>query len=290
MDVVERATDAFWRHFLHGKPLPMPEHPQTDPSIISWRTPRHYVPRWYLEGSAVFFETWMAGGLGRAQGAYDEMVFRAKVRDNDNFYSPLGLESEGVAKDFQVGVNDYLYGTRFMSYLGAHLRPREGDRSGCGRATAKQSLITQPKFEHGLRQAARSMPGPTGSASSMSSRSKNLAIGAANFRRPDNPKLSPRGLGSISRSYVDPRTGGLIAASSSFIQDVISFLGRDGPAKDGKRRQASRDQGPDALSASPSSPSIRMRGSSLLYGGQLRLSRYMSKSTVDTGSRSDVAP
>ena len=56
--------------------------------------PRNNVPRWYLEGSAVFFETWMAGGLGRAQGGYDEMVFRAKVRDNDKFYSPLGLESE----------------------------------------------------------------------------------------------------------------------------------------------------------------------------------------------------
>ena len=32
-----------------------------------------------LEGGAVFFETWMAGGLGRAQGGYDEMVWRAKV-------------------------------------------------------------------------------------------------------------------------------------------------------------------------------------------------------------------
>jgi hypothetical protein len=55
----------------------------------------------------------MAGGLGRAQGGYDEMVFRAKVRDNDKFYSPLGLESKARV-DFQVGVNDYLYGTRFF--------------------------------------------------------------------------------------------------------------------------------------------------------------------------------
>ena len=65
----------------------------------------------------MFLETWMAGGLGRAQGAYDEMVFRAKVRDGDKFYSPLGLESEGIAVDFQGGVNNYLYGTRFFSYL-----------------------------------------------------------------------------------------------------------------------------------------------------------------------------
>ena len=73
----------------------------------------------------MFFETWMAGGLGRAQGGYDEMVFRAKVRDNDKFYSPLGLEAEGIAVDFQIGVNDYLYGTRFMSYLALTYGPEK---------------------------------------------------------------------------------------------------------------------------------------------------------------------
>ena len=104
MDVWNR-QDAFWRRFLHGKPMPIQEHPE---SILYnyLATPRNNVPRWYLEGSAVFFETWMAGGLGRGQGAYDEMVFRAKVRDGDKLYSPLGLESEGTAVDFQVGVND----------------------------------------------------------------------------------------------------------------------------------------------------------------------------------------
>ena len=62
-------------------------------------------------------ETWMAGGLGRAQGGYDEMVFRAMVRDNGYFYDPLGLASRAVRVDFQVGVNAYLYGTRFFTYL-----------------------------------------------------------------------------------------------------------------------------------------------------------------------------
>ena len=65
----------------------------------------------------------MSGGLGRGQGGYDEMVWRAKVRDDEKFYSPLGLESEGIAVDFQVGVNDYLYGTRFMSYLALKYGP-----------------------------------------------------------------------------------------------------------------------------------------------------------------------
>src|SRR6185295_12080711 len=87
--------------------------------------PRAMVPRWYLEGSAVFMETWMGGGIGRAQGGYDEMVFRAMVRDNARFFDPLGLESEGNNVDFQIGVNDYLYGTRFMSYLAYSYGPEK---------------------------------------------------------------------------------------------------------------------------------------------------------------------
>nr|MBA3577655.1 hypothetical protein [Sphingomonas sp.] len=123
MDVWNK-RDAFWRRFLNGKPMPIQEHPE---SILYnfLATPRNNVPRWYLEGSAVFFETWMAGGLGRSQGAYDEMVFRAKVRDGDKFYSPLGLESEGTSVDFQVGVNDYLYGTRFFSFLALTYGPEK---------------------------------------------------------------------------------------------------------------------------------------------------------------------
>jgi hypothetical protein len=59
----------------------------------------------------------MSGGVGRAQGGYDEMVFRAMVQDGTKFYAPLGLVSKGTEIDFQVGANAYLYGTRFMNYL-----------------------------------------------------------------------------------------------------------------------------------------------------------------------------
>src|SRR5436190_16228020 len=121
---VWNSNDAGWRHFLGGKPTPLQKHPES--ILYNFLTsPRNLSPRWYMEGSAVFMETWMAGGLGRAQGAYDEMVFRAKIRDNDKFYSPLGLESEGTAVDFQVGVNDYLYGTRFFSYLALKYGPEK---------------------------------------------------------------------------------------------------------------------------------------------------------------------
>ena len=113
---VWNSKDASWRRFLGGKPMPIQKHPES--ILYNFLTsPRNLTPRWYMEGSAVFFETWMAGGLGRGQGAYDEMVFRAKVRDEGRFFSPLGLESEGTQTDFQVGANSYLYGTRFFSYL-----------------------------------------------------------------------------------------------------------------------------------------------------------------------------
>ena len=49
--------------------------------------------------------------------------FRAMVRDNAYFYDPTGLAAEGTKVDFQVGVNNYLYGTRFISYLGLTYSP-----------------------------------------------------------------------------------------------------------------------------------------------------------------------
>ncbi|MES2135527.1 MAG: hypothetical protein V4502_00525 [Pseudomonadota bacterium] len=218
MDVWNK-KDAFWRHFLHGKPMPIQEHPES----ILWNylaTPRNNVPRWYLEGSAVFFETWMAGGLGRGQGAYDEMVFRAKVRDDDKFYSPLGLESEGTAVDFQVGVNDYLYGTRFFSYLALTFGPekavdwlRRGEGSKGFYAAQFRQVFGRKldsvwnewiAFEHEFQKA-------------------NLAK-LGQYPLTEVTPITPKGLGSISRGYVDTRTNSLIAAFR--YPGTIGFIGR----------------------------------------------------------------
>ncbi len=218
MDVWNK-RDAFWRRFLAGKPMPIQEHPET----ILWNylaTPRNAVPRWYLEGSAVFFETWMAGGLGRAQGAYDEMVFRAKVRDGDKFYSPLGLESEGTAVDFQVGVNDYLYGTRFFSWLALKYGPtkvvdwlKRGEDSKPFYASQFNHVFGRKLddawsewigFEQDFQKA-------------------NLAKLSA-YPLTEVQHLSPRGLGSISRGFVDQKTGSLIAAFR--YPGEIGFVGR----------------------------------------------------------------
>ena len=114
--------DLLFRRLFHGKVRESSEHPET--ILYGYLTlPRRSAPRWHREGTAVFFETWMAGGYGRAQGPYDEMVFRSMVRDHTPFYDPLGLEAEGTKVDFQVGVNAYLYGTRFMTYLAYQYAP-----------------------------------------------------------------------------------------------------------------------------------------------------------------------
>lgn len=109
-------SDNFFRSLFFGKVAPNSDDPLS--MVYSHlSSPRWSSPRWFIEGIAVFLETWMAGGLGRAMGAYDEMVFRTMVNDQNYFYDIIGLESEGTAIDFQVGTNSYLYGTRFLSYL-----------------------------------------------------------------------------------------------------------------------------------------------------------------------------
>ena len=71
--------DRTFRRLFGGKVAPIAEHPE---SLLYWylTAPRVAAPRWYHEGIAVFVDTWMAGGLGRAQGGYDEMVFRVDGR------------------------------------------------------------------------------------------------------------------------------------------------------------------------------------------------------------------
>lgn len=116
--------DRLFRRLFFGKVAAVPEEPES--MVYSYlTTPRLYAPRWYHEGMAVFMETWMSGGYGRALGGYDEMVFRTMVVDSAYFYDTVGLESEGKAIDFQIGQVSYLYGTRFISYLAYRYGPEK---------------------------------------------------------------------------------------------------------------------------------------------------------------------
>jgi len=112
------------RSVFGGKIQQIPKHPVS--MLYAYQTaPRKFSPRWYHEGIAVFMETWMSGGVGRALGAYDEMVFRTMVCDSAYIYHLVGLESEGTAIDFQVGANSYLYGARFFNYLTSRYGPEK---------------------------------------------------------------------------------------------------------------------------------------------------------------------
>src|SRR6188768_3605545 len=117
-------SDRMFRSLFGGKVLPIKEQPE---SILYFylTSPRVAAPRWFHEGIAVFVDTWMAGGLGRVQSGYDEMVFRAMVRDNAPFYNPLGLVSKGTDADFQLEINSYLYGARFMTWLARRYSPEQ---------------------------------------------------------------------------------------------------------------------------------------------------------------------
>ncbi len=216
---VWNSRDSFWRHALGGKPVPLQKHPES--ILYNFLTsPRNLSPRWYMEGSAVFMETWMAGGLGRAQGGYDEMVFRAKVHDHLRFFSPLGLESEGTQVDFQVGANSYLYGTRFMSYLALAYGPqrlvewlRRPQDSKAFYASQFERVFGRRlddawkdwiAFEHQFQE-------------------KNLAA-LAKYPLTSARHLSPRGRGSMSRGFVDEKTNSLVAAFRW--PGKIGFLGR----------------------------------------------------------------
>lgn len=210
--------DRKWRRFFGGKVMRTDRHPES--IFYSYlTTPRDSTPGWYAEGSAVFLETWMASGIGRAQGAYDEMVFRSMVRDDAHFYSNLGLVSEGTAVSFQVTANAYLYGTRFMNYLALHYSPqhvinwlkRDEDSK---RYYAKQFTHVFGKnledawsdwieFEKGFQQANL----------------ESVRQQALTVAKP----LSPRAMGSISRSYINSDSNQLVGAFRS--PGVVAHVG-----------------------------------------------------------------
>jgi hypothetical protein len=214
--------DRRWRRFFAGKVIPDDAHPES--VIYSYlTTPRVTVPRWYLEGSAVFMETWMGGGLGRAQGAYDEMVFRSMVRDNARFYSPLGLVSEGTHVDFQVGVNAYLYGTRFMSYLALTYTPQHlidwyARDEGSERYYADQfeQVFGRELDDVWLDWIAWETEFQT----------ENLDR-VQQFPITEDRALTAQALGSVSRAYMDPDSGDLIGAFR--YPGVVAHIGRLSP-------------------------------------------------------------
>lgn len=210
--------DLIWRKLFAGKVQPSEDNPAT--ILFAYLTaPRDAGPRWYQEGIAVFVETWMAGGMGRAQGAWDEMVFRSMVRDGSHFYTPLGLVSEGTKIDFQVEVNSYLYGTRFISYLALEYGPERVIEWVSRREGSKAYFATQ--FEHVFGKKLRDAWADWVAWEHEFQGSNLEAI----RRYPVTPAedLSDRALGSVSNASFDPDRGTIYAAFN--YPGVVAHLG-----------------------------------------------------------------
>ena len=190
--------DLVFRGLFRGKVAPIADHPESIPYFYL-TAPRQATPRWYAEGIAVFLDTWMAGGLGRAQGPYDEMVFRSMTLDGSRFYDPLGLSSEGTKTDFQVEANSYLYGTRFMNYLAYQYQPESLIRWTSRREGSKAYYASAFKQVYGvsLGQAWSDWI-----AFEREFQQKNLATIRAYPVTPFTD-VSKEALGSISRAFVD---------------------------------------------------------------------------------------
>jgi hypothetical protein len=190
--------DRGFRALFRGKVAPTADHPESIPYFYL-TNPRRATPRWYAEGIAVFLDTWMAGGLGRAQGPYDEMVFRSMTLDGSRFYDPLGLSSEGTKTDFQVEANSYLYGTRFMNYLAYRFQPESLIRWTSRTDGSKAYYASAFKQVYGLSIEQAWTDWIT---FEREFQQKNLATIRA-YPTTTYQDVSPEALGSISRAFVD---------------------------------------------------------------------------------------
>ncbi len=199
--------DRMFRRLFGGKVLPVAEQPE---SILYFylTSPRVAAPRWFHEGIAVFVDTWMAGGIGRVQSGYDEMVFRAMVRDNAPFYSPHGLVSKGTDIDFQLEINSYLYGARFMTWLARRYSPEMLIEWAARREGSRGYYATQFTHVFGvtLEEAWAQWI-----ADERRFQQANLAV-IRTYPITPYRDVTSRALGSVSRAYYDPASKQIYAA------------------------------------------------------------------------------
>ncbi len=265
------------RKFFGGKVVAKPENPET----ILYQyltTPRKSSPRWFLEGMAVFFETWMAGGYGRAQGYWDEMVFRAMVRDDARFYDPLGLVSEGVRVDFQGMTNAYLYGTRFITWLAYTYTP-------------EQVVDWVKRDEGSYRSYRKDFERVFGKplddawadwiAFEKDFQAKNLEA-VNTYPTTTYEALAPKALGSVSRTYLDEQTNSLIAGFQ--FPGVIAHIGAL-PMDGGKAEQIEEIKGPAlyqvvSITWDPDSRTIFYTTDNYEYRDLVALDRDTGKSRI----------
>ena len=217
--------DRVFRRLFSGKVVPVADQPESI-AYLYLTSPRVAAPRWYVEGIAVFIETWMAAGQGRAQSGYDEMVFRAMVKDNARFYDPLGLVAEGTKIDFQVEAHSYLYGGRFMTWLAYRHSPDRLVEWIARRPGSKAYFASQ--FRHVFGTSLESAWAEW-IAFERVFQAENLAA-IRKFPITPASDLSPRALGSVSRAFYDARADRLYAGLNypGRVAHIGAVSGKDG--------------------------------------------------------------
>jgi hypothetical protein len=179
----------------------------------------------------------MSGGLGRAQGAYDEMVFRAMVRDNAVFYDNLGLVSEGSAIDFQTLTNAYLYGTRFISFL-AYTRSPEQVIEWLRRGEDSKRYYSD-QFKHVFGEKLEDA-WDQWIAFEHDFQTANLTS-VREYPITPGQHLTTQALGSISRAFVDEQANTLLAGFH--FPGVVAHIGEIS-LEDGSLRRIEDIKGP----------------------------------------------
>jgi hypothetical protein len=130
------------------------------------------------------------------------------VRDNARFYNPLSLVSEGARVDFQAGTNAYLYGTRFITYLAYTYSP--------------ETVVEWARRDEGSRRSyeeefERVFGKPLNDAwqdwveFETAFQTDNLES-VRQFPTTAYEPLTPKALGSASRTFHDEKNNELIAA------------------------------------------------------------------------------
>jgi hypothetical protein len=191
--------------------------------------PRFTAPRWYLEGGAVFMETWMGGGVGRAQGGYDEMVFRAMVQDDAHFFDPLGLASRGTQVDFPGRRERLPVRHAFRHLARLHVLAREVVAVGPRDEGSKRYYSDQFERSSGFRSKRRGRLGRVRAEF----QKKNLAE-VRKFPITPHRRSRSTAVGSISRMYYDEANATIYGAFR--LPGVIEHVGAL-DTRDGSLRQ-----------------------------------------------------
>jgi hypothetical protein len=159
------------------------------------------------------------------------------VRDGTRFYDPLGLVSEGTKIDFQLQINSYLYGTRFMTWLARRYSPeqliewvsrREGSR---GYYSAQFRRVFGMPLEQAWAEWERD---------ERAFQQANLAA-IRKYPVTEARDIAPRALGSVSRAHYDGSSRTIYAAFN--YPGVVAHIGSIG-LDDGKIERLAEIKGP----------------------------------------------